>query len=56
MNHRGMDTLQFLKFDNNERVVQFLGKENDLGTVVQNSGVVKSTAGNDFEIEADKVL
>lgn len=55
MNHRGMESLQFLKLDNNEHVIQFIGKENDLGTVVQNSGVVTSMKDEDFTVEAEKV-
>lgn len=59
MNHRGMESLQFMRLDEegqgDEHLVQFTGENTDLGTIIINSGVMAGFKNQDFKLSAGKV-
>lgn len=59
MNHRGMQSLQFIRLRDegygDEHLVQFTGEQTDLGTIVINSGIMAGFKNQDFKLVAGKV-
>lgn len=59
MNHRGMESLQFMRVsgegDGDDHLVQFTGEHMDLGTIVINSGVLAGFKNQDFKLIAAQV-